>query len=477
MRRPVMLIIALCAAALPASGLCHEPVAGPADSGVPVNPLVQLSESLEQLAREVSPAVVQIEVTRFGAVEGEDRVATGVIVRQRTIGAGVIVDADGYIMTNAHVVEGARRIRVMLSLPPSASSDESFAGRFRVRDAKLVGSEPKADLALLKVDAGQLPTLSFRLDRPPQLGELVVAVGSPSGLRNSVTMGVISSAWRQPDPDSPMVYLQTDAPINPGNSGGPLVDVAGAVVGLNTFILSTDGGSEGLGFAIPARIVDFVYQSLRRYGRVDHVDIGVLAQTITPAMADGLGLAQNWGVVIADVVPHGPADAAGLEPGDVILAVDGHPMLSLLGFTAELYQHLPHQVLEIEALRDAEKMAFHVRALRAHDPMDRLTDVPDPMTSHIVELGILGLDFEGRLRSLLPDVRVDTGVVVLGHALGLDSVDTGLLPGDIIHALNRTPIESVEQLKSAVAALTRGDSVVLQIERAGQFQYLTFEME
>jgi serine protease Do len=476
MRRPVMLIIAVCAVALPASGLCHEPVSRPADSGVPVNSLVQLSESLEQLAYKVSPAVVQIEVTRLG-VENEQRVETGIIVRQRTIGAGVIVDSDGYIMTNAHLVEGAQRIRVMLSLPPSTSSDESFAGRFRVRDAKLFGSEPKADLALLKIDASQLPTLSFRLDRPPQPGELVFAVGSPGGLRNSVTMGVISSAWRQPDPDSPMVFLQTDAPINPGNSGGPLVDVAGAVVGLNTFILSTNGGSEGLGFAIPARIVDFVYQSLRKYGRVDHVDIGVFAQTISPALADGLGLAQNWGVVLADVVPHGPADAAGLQPGDVILAVDGHPMLSLLGFTAELYQHLPHQVLEIEALRGTDKMAFHVRAFPAHGAMNRGTDVPDPMRSHIVQLGILGIDLDGRLRSQLSGVRVGTGVVVLGHALGFDSVDAGLRPGDIIHALNRTPIESVEQLKAAVAGLTRGDSVVLHIERAGQFQYLAFEME
>ena len=116
-------------------------------------------------------------------------------------------------------------------------------------------------------------------------------------------MGVISSVWRQPDPDNPMVYMQTDAPINPGNSGGPLVDVTGAVVGLNTFILSKGGGSEGLGFAIPARIVDFIYHSLRKYGHVGHIEIGVVAQTITPTMAEGLGLAQNWGVVIADVIP------------------------------------------------------------------------------------------------------------------------------------------------------------------------------
>jgi serine protease Do len=132
---------------------------------------------------------------------------------------------------------------------------------------------------------------------------------------------VISSAWRQPDPDNPMVYLQTDAPINPGNSGGPLVDVTGAVVGLNTFVVNGGTGAEGLGFAIPARIVDFVYQSLRRRGRVDHVEIGVVAQTISPAMARGLALAQDWGVVVADIVPGGPADSAGMRPGDIRLII------------------------------------------------------------------------------------------------------------------------------------------------------------
>jgi serine protease Do len=175
-----------------------------------------------------------------------------------------------------------------------------------VLDAKIVGIQKQADLALLKVEATNLPTLRLNRERSPQPGELVFAIGSPEGLQNSVTMGVISSVWRQPDPDNPMVYLQTDAPIDPGNSGGPLVDVTGAVVGLNTFILSKGGGSEGLGFAIPARIVDFISHSLRKYGHVDHIEIGVVAQTITPTM----------GVVIADVIPSGPADAGGIRAGD-----------------------------------------------------------------------------------------------------------------------------------------------------------------
>ena len=339
-------------------------------------------------------------------------------MRQHAIGAGVIVDPDGYIMTNAHVVAGAQRIRVVLTAGPAALFDVSSAGKAQVLDAKVIGSHKEADLALLKVEASNLPTLRFNLERDPQPGELVFAIGSPEGLQNSVTMGVVSSVWRQPDPDNPMVYLQTDAPINPGNSGGPLVDVTGAVVGLNTFILSSGGGSEGLGFAIPAPVVNFVYQSLRKYGHVDHVEIGAVAQTITPAMAEGLGLAQHWGVVIVDVTPHGPADAAGIKPEDVILAVDGHPMLGLHRFAAALYRHPLDQVVKIDVLRGTQKLSFNVPAIPAQDRMDQLVDVADPVKSYSARLGIFGLTFVGELRSLLPEVRLGTGVIVVGQVAG-----------------------------------------------------------
>jgi serine protease Do len=327
---------------------------------------------------------------------------------------------------------------------------------------------------LLKVEASGLPALPFNSDHPPQPGQLVFAIGSPNGLRNSVTMGVISSAWRQPDLSNPMVYLQTDAPINPGNSGGPLVDVTGAIVGLNTFIVSNSGGSDGLGFAIPARIVDFVYQSLKKYG---HVEIGVVAQTITPTLADGLGLAQSWGVMIADVLPRGPADVAGMKPGDVVLAVDDYPMLSLIGFTAALYQHPSYQVLRVDVVRGTEKLSFRVSGFPVRDRTERLADLPDPMKSRVDRLGVLSLDVNDTVRSLLPDMRLGRGVLVLERAWGFDSVETGLEAGDVIHSLNRTPIDSIEQLKSAVAELKRGDSVVLRIERTARFQYLAFEME
>jgi serine protease Do len=446
-------------------------------SRVPANMLAQLSGCLQQLARKVSPAVVQIEVTAIGPAEERGRGDTAVMVRQRAIGAGVIVDPDGYIMTNAHVVAGAQRIRVVLPVPTTTLTDVSGAAKVRVLDARIIGTQREIDLALLKVDASNLPTLHFRLNHPVQPGELVFAIGSPEGLQNSVTMGVISSAWRQPDPDNPAVYLQTDAPLNPGNSGGPLVDVTGAVVGMNTFILTSGGGSEGLGFAIPALVVDFVYQSLRKYGHVDHVELGAVAQTVTPTIAEGLGLTQSWGVVIADVTTKGPADIAGIKPRDIILAVDGHPILSLTMFAAALYQHPPSQVLQIDVLRDARKLSFCVASIRARDRIDQLADLADPTKNRIEPLGILSMDFNDELLSLLSDVRMHTGVIVVGQAPGFNSAHTELRAGDVIHSLNRTPIESVEQLKLAVTQLKQGDPGVLWIERKGQFQYLAFEME
>src|SRR5712692_8666199 len=248
--------------------------------------LQQLNSALQGLVAKVSPAVVQVLVTGYGTLNESNRAQTALIVRQHAVGSGVIVDPDGYIVTNAHVVEGAQRIRVALALPLDDSPLNTPAGKCHILDAKLLGVHKDSDLALLKIEATKLPTLPLGIGHRARVGQLVIAIGSPEGLQNSVTLGVVSAVGRQPDPDKPMIYVQTDAPINPGNSGGPLVDMEGEVVGINTFILSESGGSEGLGFAIPARVVNFVYGSLRRYGHVHRVEIGAGAQTITPTLAE-----------------------------------------------------------------------------------------------------------------------------------------------------------------------------------------------
>jgi serine protease Do len=438
--------------------------------------LVQFNDALEALAAKVSSAVVQILVTSYGPVHEENRTQTALIVRQHAVGSGVIVDPGGYIVTNAHVVEGAQRIRVALPLPGD-SGHAIPVGKRHILEARLVGIHKETDLALLKIDETDLPTLPLLAQQRPRVGQLVFAIGSPEGLQNSVTMGVVSAVSRQIDPDKPLTYIQTDAPINPGNSGGPLVDMNGAVVGINTFILSQGGGSEGLGFAIPARIVDFVYHSLRKYGHVHRVEIGAVAQEITPTLADGLHLAQHWGVVIADVKPDGPAAAAGLQVQDIILTADDRRVETLPQLSSALYLHRLDQVLKFEILRGQEKKNLYVPAIEQRDPMDQLFDAADPQKSLVPRLGILAIELTPDLRNQISSLRIPSGVVVLGRAAELITPDTGLQTGDVIHALNTISITSLDALRAATQNLKTGDPVVLQVERTDGLTYLSFEME
>src|ERR1700740_720941 len=350
--------------------------------------LVQLNSALENLAARVSPAVVQILVTSYGTASEENRSQTAFIVRQHAVGSGVIVDPNGYIMTNAHVVEGAQRIRVALPLPMGDSSGLVPIGKRRIVEAKLLGQHKESDLALLKIDQTDLPTLPLVSQERPHVGQLVFAIGSPEGLQNSVTMGVVSALARQTDPSKPLTYIQTDAPINPGNSGGPLVDMNGAVLGINTFILSEGGGSEGLGFAIPARVVEFVYRSLRAHGHVHHVEIGAGAQEITPTLAEGLHLPQRWGVIVDDVKPDGPAAAAGLKIQDIILTADDRRIETLPSLSAALYLHRLDQVVKLEILRGKEKKTLYVPAIEHRDQMDQLVDAVNTEDSLIPRLGV-----------------------------------------------------------------------------------------
>src|ERR1700674_3076161 len=359
--------------------------------------LQQLNSALEGLVAKVSPAVVQILVTGFGAVEESNKTQTALIARQHAVGSGVIVDADGYIMTNAHVVEGAHRIRVVLPMPSVDFPQVEPVGKEHVLDAKLIGMHKESDLALLKIDQKNLPTLELGSARRVHQGQLVFAIGSPEGLQNSVTMGVVSSVGRQPDPDRPMVYIQTDAPINPGNSGGPLIDMDGYVLGINTLILSQGGGSEGLGFAIPARIVRFVYQSLRKYGHVHRVEIGGVVQTIKPKLAEGLGLSRSWGVIVSDVNPGSPAETAGLKIEDIIISTDDRPIDTLPALTAAMYLHPLDEVMKLVVLRGAEKNMLYVAVSEHRDQMDKLVDAIDPDQSLVRRLGILGIDLNDQI--------------------------------------------------------------------------------
>jgi serine protease Do len=440
--------------------------------------LVQLNGALEDLAAKVSPAVVQILVTGYGQARDEDRSQAAFIVRQHAVGSGVIVDPNGYIMTNAHVVEGAQRIRVALPLPMGDSTGQVPIGKRRIVEAKLLGQHKETDLALLKIDETDLPTLPLLSQQRPRVGQLVFAIGSPEGLQNSVTMGVVSALARQPDPSKPMTYIQTDAPINPGNSGGPLVDMNGSVLGINTFILSEGGGSEGLGFAIPARVVEFVYQSLRKHGHVHRVEIGAATQEITPTLAEGLKLPQRWGVLVVDVKPDGPAAAAGLKIQDIILSADDRRIETMPSLSSALYLHRLDQPVKMEILRGKERKTLYIPAIEHHDQMDQILDQINPENSLVSKLGVLAIDLTGDLGAKLSAaLRIHTGVLVVGRAADLITPETGLQAGDVIHQVNTTPIDSVASLRSTINQLKIGDPVVLQIEREDGLMYVSFEME
>ncbi len=437
--------------------------------------LVQLNDALETLATKVSPAVVQILVTGFGPVRDENRSETALIVRQHAVGSGVVVDSNGYIMTNAHVVEGAERIQVALPIPADSGVQVPI-GKRRILDAKLLGLHKETDLALLKIDETALPTLALNTQRP-RVGQLVFAIGSPEGLQNSLTMGVVSAVARQADPSKAMTYIQTDAPINPGNSGGPLVDMDGTVLGINTFILSQGGGSEGLGFAIPARVVDFVYHSLREHGHVHRVEIGAATQEITPTLADALHLSRHWGVIVVDVTPDGPAEAAGLKIQDIILQADDRHIETLPSLQSALYLHRLDKPVKLEILRGNDRKTIYVPAIEHRNVMDQILDNINPQNSLVPQLGVLAIDLTDQLRQQLSSLRVSSGVIVLGRTADLILPDIGLQVGDVIHTLNGTTVDSVDKLRAMTQGLKVGTPVALQVERDGGFLYVSFEVE
>jgi len=436
--------------------------------------LQQLSASLEALVARVSPAVVEIQVASFGPVEKSGDGRAAVVGRQDVLGSGVIIDPEGYIVTNAHVVANARSIEVLMA--PSGKALENGQVEKTRYAGHLVGVHKDTDLALIKIDAKALPFLPLDSKRRMHQGEIVLALGNPEGLGNSVSMGVISAVDRQPDPKLPMVYIQTDAPINPGNSGGPLIDIDGYVLGINTFILSEGGGSEGLGFAIPARVVSFVVDRLRKFGHVDRSEIGAEALAITPLLAKGLQLPVSSGVIIVDVKPGGPAESAGVKIGDLVMMIDGKPIRSLPQLAASLYLHATDEVMKVNVLRGTERLAFDVPVLPHRHDVDQLQSRIDPQKNAIPQIGVLAVDVDDNILAMLP-LRIRSGAVVVANTASGRRGDIGLRPGDVVHAVNGKPVTSLAELQKAISGFESSAAVVLQVERADGMDFVAFEIE
>jgi serine protease Do len=441
--------------------------------------LHQLNDSVEALVRRVSPSVVQIIVSGYGSTENEAQGQMSVVVgKQRVIGSGVIVDPGGYIVTNAHVVRGAQKIDVIVS-PPSVEGnalDADANSREQSYEGRIIGVASQLDLAVIKIEARELPALQLRKTILPKQGEMVFAFGSPEGLQNSVTMGVVSSVARQPDPDSPLVYVQTDTPINPGNSGGPLVDADGDLIGINTFILSRSGGNQGLGFAIPAGVVAFAYPELVKFGHIHQPEIGALMQTITPELASGLHLKRNYGVIVSDVVPGGPADHAGLRIQDIVVSVDGRPTGTLPLFSQSLYMHDAGDHAKLDVLRGADRLQLDISLEDPPHKVDSLVDLTDPVKNLVRRLGILAVELNVDLAHSLPDLRIPSGVIVAAKTFESGAGEIPLQTGDVIHGLNGTTVTSIADLRQGLDKLKLGDAVVLLIERYGQLTYVSYTL-
>jgi serine protease Do len=435
-----------------------------------------LSSSLEGVSRSVGPSVVEIFTTSFLAGERVVPRTADLVTTQRASGSGVIVDPDGYIITNAHVVRGAQRLRVEIPVPSTGRS--ILATNSRTVNGQIVGMDLETDLALIKIDEHNLPALAFADSDELQAGQIVLAFGSPMGLHNSVSLGVVSAVARQLEPESPMIYIQTDASINPGSSGGPLVDLRGRLIGINTLIVSRAGGNEGLGFAAPSNIVRTVYQQIRKTGQVRRGDIGLRPQTVTPVLASGLNLPRNTGVILADVLPGSSGARVGLRPGDMVLALDGEAVENGRQLQIRLYRHLVGDVVELEILRDGKNLTVPVAMTERRDSLPGLLAPTDPRENLVTRLGILGVTLDQRIVEALPALRARSGVIVVSTVPGaIDAAEGGLAAGDVIYSVNRANVPGLGELRAALDILKSGDAVVLQLERRGELMYLSFTVE
>jgi serine protease Do len=441
------------------------------------DPLHVFSESVQQLSSTVTRSVVQVVTTGFGLTTDEDKTDTAYLEAQRGIGAGVVLSADGYIVTNEHVVQGARKIRVRLQGLDKQTAAQVEATPHGPIEAKLVGVDRLTDLAVLKIDVTGLPPLQLANSNDLKQGQVVFAFGSPLGLENSVSMGVVSATARQIDPDKPEIYIQTDAPINPGNSGGPLVDVDGHVVGINTFILSESGGNEGLGFAIPSDVVRSVYEQIRTEGHVHRGQIGVYLRTISPELMEGLHLPTSQGVLLEDVEPGSSADKAGLKVGDIVVSVGGKSVSDVRHFAIDLYAFKIGQKADIGVLRNGQVQTIAVTVMERPDDPERFADMVTGPDNLVNRLGIVGVTLNNELRDALGDLRISTGVLVAARTQSSTLLGEGPEPGDIIHSVNGTPVHDLQQLKQNLRKMKPGDTIVLQVERSGLLSYLVLESE
>ncbi|MGH8148878.1 MAG: DegQ family serine endoprotease [Steroidobacteraceae bacterium] len=377
---------------------------------------------------------------------------------ERGTGSGFIVSADGYILTNAHVIEDADQVTVQL------------ADR-REYPAKVVGIDDRTDIAVIKIDAHGLPVVKFGDASKLKVGQWVVAIGSPFNFENSVTAGIVSALGRSLPSDNYVPFIQTDVPVNPGNSGGPLFDVQGDVVGINSQIFSQTGGFMGLSFAIPINVALNVETQLVRTGHVVRGRIGVIIQDVDAQLADSFGLDRPRGALVASVQSGGPAAKAGIRPGDVILAVDGSSIERDGQLSSRISNMKPGSDARLTIWRSRRPVELDVRIAELDQKPERMASraEPGPPQDHETRLGL-------SVRSLTPQEKREAqtdGNLVVEQAAG-PAASAGLMPGDIILGVDDKPVHSVDELESA--AKSAGKTLALLIQRDGYQSFVPLRL-
>jgi serine protease Do len=416
-----------------------------------------------EIARAVKPAVVNVSVRgmqkesgdphdffqQFGGPRGpQPRMRRG-------LGSGFVINASGYIVTNNHVVDGASEIRV------------KFADGRELKGT-VVGRDPKTDLALLKVDAQNLPVVPVGDSSRLEVGEPVMAVGNPFGLEQTVTTGIVSATGRAIGEGPYDDFIQTDASINPGNSGGPLINARGEAVGINTAIVSGGGGSVGIGFAIPTNLAKPVVAQLASTGHVVRGWLGVTIQPLTPELAKSFGLDTSTGAVISGVTEGSPAEKAGLARGDVITKYDGRVIARASDLPRAVAETPVGRAVPIEVVRDGAHKTLTVSVAKmADEQLAAATPAADGP-----RLGIAARALTPQLAQEL-GVRQSKGVLVQDVEEGGRAQTAGVQAGDVIVEVDRTPVTTVEALQRAVKAHRAGTPLLLLVHREGQSLYLT----
>jgi serine protease Do len=435
-----------------------------------------------EIARSVKPAVVNIAASRSGkAGEGHGSPLDDPLFRkffgdelfkretpprepkERGQGSGVIVDATGLIVTNNHVVNKADEIRVFLS------DKREFKG-------KLIGTDAKTDIAIVKIEATGLPSIPWADSDQLEVGEYVLAVGSPFGLTQTVTMGIVSAVGRASMGIAEYEdFIQTDAAINPGNSGGALVNVRGELVGINTAIFSQSGGNMGIGFAVPSNLSRAIMEQLVRTGKVVRGWLGVAIQELTPELASQFGLPETKGVLVSDVMEESPAKKAGFERADVIVDYDGKPMDSPTHLRNAVAQTPIGKKVSLKVLREKKPKTIEVTIVE--QPKSVGPSGAEESRESAAPTGLLS-DLE--VRELTDELAArygvkasERGVLVVGVKAGSTAEDMGVREGDLILEVNRKAVTSLKSYERAAAALAKDQAVLLLLKRKGQAIYLT----